>query len=347
MSRRVGLAKVLVLLVSASVCFVALEVGLRGVFGPPPPFLEPQVRHQREPYGYKAVPRQRGVYTVDKAVTTNAFGFRDAEWEMPKPDGRRRVLIVGDSFTFGNNNDVEDTYPSVLRRALHRRFGSRVDVLNASAAGWDLDNEVAFLQHEGFAYDPDVVVVGFFLNDLLRPRSLDSNRLAAEGQLDARPRWTRFIPHRLAYRAKRSAVVTYLWLQTPRLTRGPSLDNRLLANEIDLETHPAVQHGYRLFDLLVDECQRRGVRLVVAAIPSINLFARPRGSVRILQALRDRLASRGVTFVDLSDPFWADGRPARHYGTPWDNHFIASGHALAGDALYRAVAPIVGEATAP
>ena len=32
---------------------------------------------------------------------SNAFGFHDEEFVEPKPAGRRRVLVVGDSFTFG------------------------------------------------------------------------------------------------------------------------------------------------------------------------------------------------------------------------------------------------------
>jgi hypothetical protein len=333
MPRRVWLVNLFVLGITVAICAVVLEIGLRAAFGAPPPFLEPQVRHQRAPYGYKPVPGQRGVYTLDKPVTTNAFGFRDGEWDLPKPQGRRRILVVGDSFTFGNNNNVEDVYPAVLRRALQQRFGSRVDVLNASAGGWDLDNEVAFLEEEGFGYQPDVVVIGFFPNDLLRPRQLDSDAIAANGRLDARPPWARFIPYSLVFQVKRSALVTYLWLQAPRLTQPTSLDNRLLANDVDLATDPAVQHGYRLFDDLVDACQRRGIPLVVAAIPPVNLFAYPRGSVRILSELRSHLTGRGARFVDLAEPFWDDPRPARHYGAPWDNHFIASGHAIAGTTL--------------
>jgi hypothetical protein len=80
---------------------------------------------------------------------------------------------------------------------------------------------------------------------------------------------------------------------------------------------------------------------VFAVIPPVNLYAHPRGSVKLFAELQTIVTGEGGTFVDLSAPFWDDRNPVRHYGSPWDNHFVASGHALAGGMLADAVAPIV------
>lgn len=60
---------------SLLVCFGALELGLRIYYGNPPAFYDPQVRHVRTSYGYKPEPRQRGTYTMNQPVVTNAEGF--------------------------------------------------------------------------------------------------------------------------------------------------------------------------------------------------------------------------------------------------------------------------------
>ena len=55
----------------------------------------------------------------------------------------------------------------------------------ARAGGWDLDNEVAFQQEEGFAYEPDVIVIGFSVNDVLPPRRTLREAIAS-GELKGR-----------------------------------------------------------------------------------------------------------------------------------------------------------------
>jgi len=73
--------------------FVILEIGLRLLYGNNPFFLWPQVQHVRTEYGYKLKPNQRDVYTLDKRVYTNSFGFRDGEWKQPKGSGVIRIIL--------------------------------------------------------------------------------------------------------------------------------------------------------------------------------------------------------------------------------------------------------------
>lgn len=323
-----------------AVCLALLEIGLRVAYGHPPAFLDPQVRHQSEPYGYKPVPNQRGVFTLDKPVTTNSFGFRDTEWAVPKPAGTVRIMVVGDSFTFGNNNRVEDLYVTRVERRLQRELGAHVEVINTSAGGWDLDNEVAFWRLEGIRYDPDIVVVGLFLNDLLLPRDL-ATVFDETGRLDARPGWLRWIPYSAVFAAKRSAAVFYVREMVRALGAGDGFVSQAVANRIDAATDPRLAHARDLLRQLAASCRERDVSLVVAAIPPLNLFRRGPGPVGVLDEIKALAGREGITYVDLAEPFWDVPDPEAHYGYPWDNHFIASGHALAADALYPVLAPLV------
>lgn len=97
-------------------------------------------------------------------VSVNSLGFRDREYERQKPDGVTRILVLGDSITFGNHMPVADTYPEQLE-ALCAEAGARVEVLNLGVGGYDLLDEIALLERRGQALAPDRVVVGYCIND--------------------------------------------------------------------------------------------------------------------------------------------------------------------------------------
>lgn len=97
---------------------------------------------------------------------TNAQGFRDTEnYEYEKLEGLKRVLCLGDSQTQGFEARQDQTFPAVLERRLGR-LGHRVQVLNAGIAGFGTAEQLAFLEQEGARYQPDVVVLGWYINDL-------------------------------------------------------------------------------------------------------------------------------------------------------------------------------------
>jgi len=95
----------------------------------------------------------------------NAQGFRDDEnYEYPKPPGRRRILVLGDSHTLGYEVRQSATFSKVLERRL-REKGFDAQVLNTGVSGFGTAEELMFLEHEGMKYHPDAVVLAFFEND--------------------------------------------------------------------------------------------------------------------------------------------------------------------------------------
>ena len=150
-----------------SICFVCvvLEIAVRFYFGNHLVFLWPQAMHIRTEYGYKLKPNQKNSFTLDKPVYTNSFGFRDGEWKQPKGSGVIRIMCLGDSLTFGNAVRVEETYPKVLEKKLRTQFGD-CEVITAAVGGWSLYDEYNFLTAEGYKYQPDIIVLGFYIRDL-------------------------------------------------------------------------------------------------------------------------------------------------------------------------------------
>jgi hypothetical protein len=101
-------------------------------------------------------------------VRINALGFRDArEYVLDKPPGTFRILVLGDSVTFGHGAVYEATYPYLLEQRLRAwRPDVAWQVWNLAVPGYNTSQELAYLERVGPRFRPDLVIVGFFENDL-------------------------------------------------------------------------------------------------------------------------------------------------------------------------------------
>ena len=93
-------------------------------------------------------------------VFTNRQGFRNRlDVEVPKQ--RQRVLVLGDSFTFGPFLSNEDTFPAMLER-----MSPDLEVLNAGVAGYTITDETMLYLERARHAAPDITVLQVLDNDL-------------------------------------------------------------------------------------------------------------------------------------------------------------------------------------
>ena len=100
-------------------------------------------------------------------VHTNGLGLRATrEYDLRKGAHTFRILMLGDSVTFGHGA-VHD-YPSLLEGML-KQWKPETDwqVWNLGVPGYNTSQELAQLRELGPAYQPDLVIVGFFINDII------------------------------------------------------------------------------------------------------------------------------------------------------------------------------------
>jgi lysophospholipase L1-like esterase len=102
-------------------------------------------------------------------VRINNLGFRDSrDYALGKTAGTFRILVFGDSVTFGHGAIYETTYPYLLEGRLKAwRPDVRWEVWNLGVPGYNTSQELAYLQEVGDRYDPDLVIIGFYENDLI------------------------------------------------------------------------------------------------------------------------------------------------------------------------------------
>jgi lysophospholipase L1-like esterase len=77
------------------------------------------------------------LYTWGHEVRHNRFGFRERDFVTPKPQGTFRIMVLGDSLTWGAGLAEEERYTNLLESALNREFdhGPKVEVLNFGVSG--------------------------------------------------------------------------------------------------------------------------------------------------------------------------------------------------------------------
>lgn len=103
-------------------------------------------------------------------ISINEQGIRGPAF-APKPTpGVLRIAALGDSFTFGQGVEIEESFPSVMGRELEAA-GQRTEVLNFGVPGHATPQEVALVKDRVADVEPDLVLIHVFANDLTSEES--------------------------------------------------------------------------------------------------------------------------------------------------------------------------------
>jgi hypothetical protein len=102
---------------------------------------------------------------VDPKWRTNSVGMHAyREFSEERVSGKPRILLVGDSYTFGFEIDYEHAFHSVLER----EFLPDWEVLNLAVPGYGPAQILLMYEKMGVRYQPDVVVFGFYVRGFFR-----------------------------------------------------------------------------------------------------------------------------------------------------------------------------------
>lgn len=98
-------------------------------------------------------------------VSINELGLRDRSLGK-KQEGELRILLLGDSVTFGWGVPIEATFGRKLEELLKSSLGSAVRTVNAGVGGYNTVQEQALLKAYADVIDPDIVVLTYVANDI-------------------------------------------------------------------------------------------------------------------------------------------------------------------------------------
>lgn len=312
------------LLVLGSLIFTAIlaEILLRVLLPSPIVWKYPQERYLFDPeIGHRLIPNHQA-FTHDKTVTVNSQGSRDAEYSKEPAEQVTRILALGDSQTFGNGITIEDTWPKQLERELNAQaVTGGYEVLNGGLPASDTWQHEILMKRLMSAYNPDMVVLAFYVNDFVsKPTSV----MNLQGDDTDSP------DRRLVYLLKRSALLlsmraAYDAIRLPSFSPdGFRLWDALLAGESNPEIDRRWEQVERSLLEMKEAAARNDVGFLVVSLPRRDQVdgRLPAGKYNArLSAVMERT---GVRFINLLGPLQ---RAFREHGKalfiPWDGHNTA------------------------
>lgn len=237
------------------------------------------------------------------SLRTNSDGFRDDEYPVAKGD-KRRVLFLGDSLTLGWGVEKKATFEQLLEDDLNAI--SPTEVINLGVGNYNTTQEVNLFIDKGLKYDPDQVVLFYFINDA-----------------EPVPQKSRF-PGLGNYR-----IVTFYW------SRVKALQARLSDNVGFAEFYSALYRGeaegwkksraalLQLKELSIEN----GFDLKVVLLPELHelvdyTFEEEHALIT------DFLRENGISHLDLAPLFQGEREPQTLWVSRDDAHPNARAHAL-------------------
>lgn len=266
------------------------------------------------------------------SFTVSPEGLRGASPEEGARD-RRRVLVVGDSVTFGQGVEDDETYVAALEREAPRA----VQTLNAGVPSWDLRSETAWLDAQGWALAPDLVVLGFYVNDVAPspravPEALERTPPRRAPAWARAPRTLRRWSHLLNFAARRLEAERLARAYLPEPSAGDPRRSYLddLRRQFDRGALEA-----RFVDLAAG-CARQRVPCVVAMLPVLVSGHDDSGAdlIDAVTGIVDEVAAREPALrVVRVDDVLTEVPPDARDVLPADRHPSARLHRVIGRRL--------------
>jgi len=120
-------------------------------------------------FGWNLIPSQETRLrweSYDYVIEANHLGFPGPQYPKERAKHSIRILTVGDAFTSAEGVDTPDAWPRLLETELvERLLGKRVEVLNFGITGYGPNQYASVLNRYVPEYSPDVVLIGFFVNE--------------------------------------------------------------------------------------------------------------------------------------------------------------------------------------
>jgi len=115
--------------------------------------------------GYEQIFDGFAVCIPSTTVKINSYGFRDYEYSIENPESTFRIVVLGDSITFGQGVELNESYPKVLEKLLNECGNGGYEVLNFGMPGANIAEKVEILKTKAIKFDPDLIVVQWLGDD--------------------------------------------------------------------------------------------------------------------------------------------------------------------------------------
>ena len=247
--------------------------------------------------GHEHIPNSSGVF-MGVPVGINSIGLRNREIGLVAA-GTTRVMMLGDSLTFGWGVKEEDTPSRLLETVLNggSQGAPKYEVINTGVGNYNTQMEVTYFMTKGIELKPDVVVLNYFINDAEpTPRRHEVG-------------WGEYSQ---AYVVLASAVD-----KISRIFLGRA-DWKAYYRGLYEDDQPGWTEGQDAMRRLISFCREHGIKLVLVNYPELH-EVKQYPFPEVTGAVEKIAESEGVPFLDLR-PSVEDLVPETLWVSPSDAH---------------------------
>jgi len=272
---------------------------------------DPNLRFRHKPNGH--------AFLMGQDVQINSQGLRDNEYSLAKPPGVYRILLLGDSTTFGWGVSMTETAAKILERELnaeHVPGYQRFEVINAGVGNYDTVQEMTCYKTRGRDFHPDMVILAYFINDP-EPVPVENK----------------------TFLITRSYLVAYLTNRFDGVLRrlGTRADWKTYYASLYDENLPGFQACKAALVELATMTRDDHAKLLVALIPELHQINDDYPFTAAHQKIKDVLAAEQVPVLDLIDGLRNHGPEVTLWVTPLDDHPNGKANALIAAQLRDAI----------
>jgi len=280
----------------------------------------------------------RGYFDPDNGVPmeVNLLGLRGPLITPQKPPGVFRILGLGDSFTFAVGVREHDTFLRRLESQLNvaRPAGGDAptfQVLNAGTQGYNIQDEVLYLEHRWLALAPDLVLVNFYLNDAYADNTFlnmgEALGIYVKPQGVGRLSYVvDLVQHQWAVRRQRRETEGY-YLKSFFKKADKYVDDPASLSIDWQQSRDALAHAVELGN-------QHGFRVALVIWPELYELEGDYPFVPIHKLVRETCGRLGIPALDLLDTFRGH-KSATLWVHPSDHHPNEEANRLAADAIAR------------
>jgi lysophospholipase L1-like esterase len=258
-------------------------------------------------------------------------------------------MVVGDSFTFGQGVNLEDTYSKHLERLINDQ-GTTSEVINCGVIGYGMWQYLEVLRRKVIPYKPDLVILGIFIDDIAtsisphknmenlpgtNPFAKDASDLINRSYL-----WNFFENWNTIFETKYRYRRGYEYLkgiEERKKATGPAHPetnwHKIMYGKLPKQTYLDFA---QTLDEFVRTCERANIQVLIALIPDAAQLHEPeRQAVNHFVAKTCR--EIGVPFVDVTKRLEKEEDPRTLYLFPFDAHTSPKGHRLIAESIFKQI----------
>lgn len=256
-------------------------------------------------------------------VETNADGFRDKDYPKKKNDSIFRILVLGDSITFGWGVATNETYSALLEEELNLLVGggggrpssyTAVEVINTGVGNYNTQMELAVLKEKGLVYHPDLIILEYYTND------------AELGYKKAEP-----------IMIKKTYLYAFLWDKLQNIKAKVSSHGYYQSFYADLYTEgfQGKKNMEKSLREIIRISKENNIPTLIAVFPEFHQFD-PYPFSYVTSLIKGIAQEENASFVDLL-PSYMGTNPQDIWVSQEDVHPNALGHKIAANAILDAI----------